>query len=176
MACKVGGFPIFRHNLIRDFTADCLCEVCVDVETEPALQPLSGERFRYSTGCTNDSDRPDVRARGFWENRWQDCFLDVRVFHPDCPSYRLSQPASLYRRFEREKKRQYGERVRQVELGSFTPIVLSSLGGMGPEDTTFFRRLACLLAEKNTQPFSVVMGWLRTRLCTLLLQSSMICL
>ena len=73
MACKVGGFPIFRHNLIRDFTADCLREVCVDVETEPALQPLSGERFRYSTACTNDGDRLDVRARGLWENRWQDC-------------------------------------------------------------------------------------------------------
>ena len=24
MVCKVGGFPVFRHNLIRDFTAECL--------------------------------------------------------------------------------------------------------------------------------------------------------
>ena len=126
MVCKVGGFPVFRHNLIRDFTAECLREVCTDVETEPSLQPLSGERLHYSTARTNDGDRPDVRARGFWDNPWQDCYLDVRVFHPDCPSYRRSGPASLYRRFEMEKKRQYEERVRQIDLGNFTPIVLST--------------------------------------------------
>ena len=37
VACKIGGFPIHRHNKIRDFTADCLREVCPDVEVEPEL-------------------------------------------------------------------------------------------------------------------------------------------
>ncbi len=176
MMCKVGGFPIFRHNLVRDFAAECLREVCIDVECEPALQPLSGETFSHRSARTGDCDRPDVRVRGFWDNRWQDCYLDVRIFHPDCPSYRSSSVKSLFRRFEKEKKRQYGQRTRQVELGSFTPIVLSTYGGMGPEAAMFFRRLACLLAEKKKLEYSMVVRWLRTRLSALLLRSALICL
>ncbi len=41
--CPRGGFPILRHNEIRDLTANLLTEVCHDVSVEPALQPLTGE-------------------------------------------------------------------------------------------------------------------------------------
>ena len=75
-----------------------------------------------------------------------------------------------------EKKRQYDERVRQIELGSFTPIVLSTYGGMGPEASTFFRRLAGLIANKKDQRYSLVITWLRTRLSVLLLRSALMCL
>ena len=94
----------------------------------------------------------------------------------DCPSYRRSGPASLYWRFEMEKKRQYGERVRQIELGSFTPIVLSTYRGMGPEASTLFRRLAGLIANKKEQRYSLVITCLRTRLSVLLLRSALMCL
>ena len=42
-------------------------------------------------------------------------------------------PPSTPSLFEDEKKRAYGERVNEVEHGSFTPLVFSSCGGMGPE-------------------------------------------
>ena len=41
MACPSGGLPIARHNEIRDITAQCMTEVCTDVEKEPQLQSLS---------------------------------------------------------------------------------------------------------------------------------------
>ena len=41
--------------------------------------------------------------------------------------------AFVYRPCGLEKKRMYAERVEQVEDGSFTPMVMSSTGGMGPE-------------------------------------------
>ena len=50
------------------------------------------------------------------------CFFDVRVFHPNAPSYRGQ---SLYRRHEREKKREYGDRVREIEHASFIPLIFS---------------------------------------------------
>ena len=43
MICHMGGFPTIRHKEIRDLTASLLTEVCSNVATEPALQPLSGE-------------------------------------------------------------------------------------------------------------------------------------
>ena len=54
-SCKVGGFPIIRHNEIRDLTAaDLLSEVCHDVCVEPLLQPLSGETLSFVTANRDD--------------------------------------------------------------------------------------------------------------------------
>ena len=43
MICKRGGFIIQRHNELRDLEADLLDLVCNNVETEPALQEITGE-------------------------------------------------------------------------------------------------------------------------------------
>ena len=53
-------------------------------------------------------------------------------------SYRGSSIQSLYRRHEQEKKREYGDRVREVEHASFTPLVFATTGGMGKEATIFY--------------------------------------
>ena len=92
-----------------------------------------------------DEARLDVSARGFWGCRYQRSFFDVRVFNPSASSYRNTAVASLYRRFEREKQRRYEQRVREVEMGSFTPLVFSTFGGMGGAATTVYKRLASLL-------------------------------
>ena len=36
----------------------------------------------------------------------------------------------MYRLHEKAKKREYGARIREVERGAFTPLVLSTTGGM----------------------------------------------
>ena len=45
MICKRGGFIIQRHNELPDLEADLFDLVCNDVETEPALQEITGETF-----------------------------------------------------------------------------------------------------------------------------------
>ena len=50
---------------------------------------------------------------------------------------------------EQAKKREYSQRVCEVEHGVFTPLVLSSNGGMGKEATTFYKRLADMIAQKK---------------------------
>ena len=116
-----------RHNDLRDITAGLLSRVCSDVATEPPLQPLSGEVITPKSANRQDDARADIHARGFWGRR-QSAFLDVRVFHPNAPSYRNSSIPSVYRRHELQKKREYGERVREVEQASFTPLVFSTTG------------------------------------------------
>ena len=170
MICPRGGFPTLRHNEVRDLTADLLTEVCHDVEIEPQLQELTGEHFSLRTANMEDGARLDVKARGFWENRLQCAFFDVRVFYPNAQSNQSSSSlSSAYRKHEMEKKRAYGQRVREVEHGSFTPLVLSSTGGMGREAYSCYKRIASLIAQKRNTQYSQVMNWIRCRLSFALL-------
>ena len=100
LCCPTGGFPSIRHNDLRDLTAEALTEVCNDVCIEPNLQPLSGESFHYSSANKEDGARLDVRATGFWGDRYQQAYFDVRVFNPNASSYRHLQPSSAYARHE----------------------------------------------------------------------------
>ena len=76
---------------------------------------------------------------------------------------------------EKEKKRKYNERVMDVEHGSFTPIVMSALGGMGRESTKFFVRLSEIISEKRYQPNSLVSVWIRRKLPFALINSVCVC-
>ena len=53
-----------------------------------------------------------------------------------------------------EKKWAYEEKVREIEHGSFAPLVFSISGGMGPIATTVYKRMASLIAEKQNHPYS----------------------
>ena len=125
--CPTGGYPTLRHNELRDFTAKVLSEVCTDVCTEPPLQPLSGETLTYATANVEDGARLDISAAGFWGGQHQKAFFDVKVFNPNASSYRGSQVSSLYRKFEKDKRRRYEQRIREVEMASFTPLVFQPL-------------------------------------------------
>ena len=109
MICPKGGFPNLRHNEVRDITTDLLSEICHDVEVEPKLQPLTGERLFHRTANVEEEARLDVKARGFWD-RMQCAFFDIRVFYPNAQSNHTSQPSTTYTRHESEKKRVYGQR------------------------------------------------------------------
>ena len=174
MTCHTGGFPTIRHNEIRDITASLLTEVCHSVATEPPLQSLSGELLNPRSANRENGARLDIRARGFW-NRAQDAFFDVRVFHPNASSYRSMSLQGGFRRHEQAKKREYGERVREVEHGVFTPLVLSTTGSLGREATTFYKRLANLISIKQQVHYSQVMCWLRCRISMAVLRSAIRC-
>ena len=174
MICHMGGFPTIRHNELRDITASLLTEVCHNVATEPLMQPLTGETLTLRSANTENGARLDIRAGFFW-NRSQDAFFDVRVFHPNAPSNRSTNISSAYRKHELLKKREYGQRVRDVERGVFTPIVFTTTGGMGREAATFYKRLADMIAGKQQKPYSTVMGWLRCRLSFATLRSAIMC-
>ena len=172
LSCAKGGFPSIRHNEIRDLTANLLTEVCSDVRIEPDLQPTSPDQLSRATANSQDGARLDISANGVWGGRFEKTFFDVRVFNPHAPSNKsLSLPA-CYRKHEREKKRMYEQRIREVEHSSFTPLVLSATGGMGREATCFYKRLASMLAHKWESPYSTTLCWLRCRLSFSLIRSA----
>jgi hypothetical protein len=176
LSCPKGAFPTCRHNELRDITATVLSEVCPDVCIEPILQPVDGFVPRYASANTEDNARVDVRVKGFWGSDHQSTFLDVKVFNPSALSYRNTQPASCYIHHERIKKRNYEQRINEIEHGSFTPLIFSTSGGMGKAASIFYKRLGGMLAEKRHQPYSNCMRWLRCHLNFSLLRSSIMCL
>ena len=86
LSCNPGGFPIIRHNELRDITADMLSQVCHNVSVEPHLQTLSGEEMSHSTAIREDSARLYVKANGFFGDNFHTTYFDVRVFNPHTPS------------------------------------------------------------------------------------------
>ena len=157
-----------RHNRIRDLEAELMREVCNDVKIEPHLLPIANTNS--VNGNTKTNARLDVSGIGIW-GPMERTFLDVRVMHPNSPSYIDKDIHQVYRAHEKEKKRTYNERVIQVEKGSFTPIVVSTFGGMGQEAESFHKRLALLIAEKRNETYSCVVNYIRTRLRFCLLKS-----
>ena len=47
MVCQCGGFIIQRHNKLRDLEAEMLRMVYNDVEVEPVLQEVTGEKLNH---------------------------------------------------------------------------------------------------------------------------------
>ena len=174
--CPCGGYPSIRHNELRDITASLLTEVCHSVGTEPCLQPLSSEFLKYKTANDADDARVDIVAENFWCCNRQKSYLDVKVFNPFAKSYVKETLTQCYRHLEKDKKRAYEARVREVELGCFTPLVFSTSGGLGPAARTFYKRLASLIAEKHDQLYSLTLFWLCAKSSFSLLRSAIMCL
>ena len=172
LSCAKGGFPSIRHYEIRDLTANLLTEVCSEVCVEPDLQPTTSDQMSGATANSQDRARLDVSANGVWGGRYEKTFFDVRVFNPHVPSNKNQTTFACYGKHEREKKRAYEQRIREVEHSSFTPLVLSAAGGMGREATCFYKRLASMLAQKWDYSYSTTLCWLRCRLTFSLIRSA----
>ena len=86
MSCKKSGFVSIRHNDLRDLTANMLSKVCKEIEIEPKLTPLMGEKLDNRTASTTNEARLNIRACRVWE-RGQQAFLDFRVFDPNACRY-----------------------------------------------------------------------------------------
>ena len=100
-----GGFPSLRHNEIRDLTANLLSEVCNNISIEPHLQPLSEEHLFQATANSQDGARLDVAANRLWGGRYEQTYLDIRVFNPLAPPNWHCNPSSCYRKHKNQKKR-----------------------------------------------------------------------
>ena len=174
MNCKRGGFIGIRHDSIKNFEAGLLKQVCKDVQTEPHLQPVGNAKFKPSVN-TEDGARLDVRARSFWRDG-QQAFFDVRLTNADCESQKDKPLKSILRNHEQMKKTEYNTRVMEVEQGTFTPIVLTIKGVMGPETTQYHKALAQKISQKSGERYEDITRLIRVKISFLVLRASLLCL
>ena len=166
LSCPNGAFPSIRHNDVWDMTAALLSEVCLNVSNEPSLQPLSGESLSLASANPDSSARLD---RYLASGVAGISFFDVRMFNPLAPS----NQSNPYRQHEAAKRRQYEECVREIEHGSFSPLIFSASGGMSASTAFVYKHLA---STKWKTPYSEVIHWLCCCLCFSLLHSAVMCI
>ena len=81
----------------------------------------------------------------------------------------------LYRLQENDRrKRKYNRRIIEIKQGHFTPLILSTSGGMGPECTIFIKFLAKKVAQKKNQEQADVMRVLMTEIRFAVLKATLI--
>ena len=140
----------------------CLKCMCHNVTIEPTLQPVTRETFKLASTIT------DIRHCSWWFLGWP--FWKKRFSISEFSTHLLHltphpHPVPLATADMKKKNKEHIEqRIREIEHASFTPIVLSTTGGMGPIATTFYKRLADRLASKWNSSYSQTIGWLRCRL------------
>ena len=103
---------------------------------------MGDEELSIRSANREDQARLDLRASDFWV-KGREAFFDVRVIYPLAPSYCQKELSAIYKLHENQK-RCYGERVREVERASFTPLVSLSTAGMAKEST-----IANILVKKK---------------------------
>ena len=131
LSCKKGGFIAQRHesDIIRDLLTLHISKVCRDVETEPLRHPLDNEVFNLQSTVISREARLDMKAGGFW-TPGVTAFFDVRVTHVTSLSNQGEHTAPIFKQQENEKKRKYNQRVTDVEMATFTPLVFGTDGAM----------------------------------------------
>ena len=102
-------------------------------------------------------------------------YFDIKVFNPNSSFYRMKKLPSLYRTHELQKRREYRDRITNIEYGSFSPLVFSSSGGMRPTASIVYRRLANLISSKHSNPYSWIILFIHCKLSFALLCSSLRC-
>jgi len=171
-----GGFRELMHNEVQYVFYDTFKQAGYkDVVWEPELQTLEGESFNYKTANKEDEARSDVRVLGFF-SRLRRAFFDISAFSPFAPSNKGKSLSACFEMHEKRKRREYLERIRNVEHGDFAPLIVATTGGIGTQGSMVIKRLSVALAEKRNQHVSVVAGWLRCRLSFAVLRSAIVCL
>lgn len=174
LSCKKGGFVAQRHDNVRDLLTTLLCKVCHNVQAEPKLIPLNDEKFKLKSTTTSQDARLDIKAGGFWQ-RGVTAFFDVRVSHVNSKCNQNKSTSTIFKEQEKEKKRKYEERILDVEMGSFTPLVFGTNGGMGTECQMFLKALAEKISRKTNEPYAETITYIRTKLSFEILRSINLC-
>ena len=115
-----------------------------------------------------------MRARGFW-GRGQNSYFDVVVTNAGAASHAKKPLKSVLAKYERAKKSKYNHRVMNIEQGTFTPLIFTANGCMGPECSMFHKSIADKISEKTGEAYADVMNFIWCKLSFILLRSAIMC-
>ena len=130
-----------------------MSDVCFDIEIEPKLQSLQGERFVNNSTTTDEDARLDVKTNGLWGSRFSRTFFEFKIFNPHAKTSRrlLKDP---YKYNKSLKNSQYQQIVPQVEKSSFCPLIFGCTGGAAAAATQTRQRIAEKLSEKRHESYA----------------------
>ena len=104
-------------------------------------------------------------------------FIDIQVFNQNAKTnIEMGEISKMYSNHEDKKKRDYNERIIQVEKGTFSPAIFSCNGGTSKETIKLLKHITGKLAEKQGEEYSVIISFLRRRISFDILRSCLISL
>ena len=112
--------------------------------------------------------------RGIWREG-QNTFFDTRITNTNSEYQRHLTPEKIFTKHEREKKRQYNNRIINVEHGIFTPLVFSVNGEKAKECLKFHKFAAEKFANKSGCRYEKVLSIIKCKLSLLILPASLMC-
>ena len=115
-----------------------------------------------------------MRARGFWR-RGQNAYFDVLVTNASAASHANKPLKAVLAKYERAKKAKYNHRIMNIEHGTFTPLIFTANGCMGPECSMFHKSIADKISEKTGESYADVISFIRCKLAFILLRSAILC-
>ena len=121
---------------------------------------------------TSDEARADIRAKSFYRDG-QNAFFDIQVTNADSASQQHRTIKSILKSEETNKKREYNVRIMEIEHGTFTPLIFTVKGVMGPESNKI---LAGKIAEKTGERYEEVARLIRVKLSFLIMKSALMCI
>ena len=110
-----------------------------------------------------DGARADVSSLGFW-NPLSQAFFDIRLVNPLAETNWKKDSSVMYKDHEKSKKKEYNDRILEVEKGTFTPLVFSCCGGAGTEATKFIKHLATRISDKRQEQYRLTVSHTRRRI------------
>ena len=133
------------------------------VRFAPTLK--SSHNYNLSMSWVSDSTSKQSRRQD-WTSRqgtfWSlgvTAFFGVRVTHVNFKCNQGEAISTIFK--EQREKRKYQQRVLDVEMGSFTPLVFGTKGGIGADCYCFLKRLTKKLSEKDEEPYHITITWVR---------------
>ena len=98
----------------------------------------------YKSANRKEDARSDVRVRSFF-TRMRNAFFEFRVLYPLAASYLGKNASQLFEEVAQQRRREYRQRIVEVDDGDFTPMIMFTNGSMGPEMTAVIKRLGTCL-------------------------------
>ena len=96
-------------------TAQKMSEVCLNVSTEPTLQPVTNEHFFHHSANTESGACLDVRAQAFWRIHHQQTYFDICAFNSLAASNHHTSISTCFGFHDCEKHQTYEQWVHGVE-------------------------------------------------------------
>ena len=82
----------------------------------------------------------------------------------------------MYKLQANARTREYAQRTRDIEDGDFTPMIMASTGGMGPEMSMAVKHLARKIADNRKENYASVVNVLRCELAFAVARAALVCL
>ena len=142
LLCK-GDFVAQRHNGIQNLLTSLLSKVCKDVDVKLHLLPIDSEVFNLRSTVTSPEARLDIKAGSFW-SRGETAFFDVCRTYVNSTCNQKKSTESIFLEYEKDKKRNYQQRVIDVKMGfpPPPPWFFGTNGRKGKECKLFLSNLA----------------------------------